>query len=88
METISQATSVLLARLPVQRLNEIAQAGRFEAPVSGGDLMFAPYDLPAIESGVCVSCEADTVESSAGLSRCCGSQVAHPGPENDDRRDR
>lgn len=84
----SDATSVLLARLPVQRLNELAAEGRFEAPVSGDDLAAdlneAAWD---INPGVCVSCGADTREV-AGLSRCCGSSVAYPGPQLDDRRDR
>lgn len=87
MDQHSEATSVLLARLPVQRLNELAAEGRFEAPVSGDDLAFERADIAwTPETGVCVSCGADTVES-RGLSRCCGSRVAYPGPQLDDRRE-
>jgi hypothetical protein len=84
----SEATSVLLARLPVQRLNELAAEGRFEAPVSGDDLAFERADLAAfdIDGGVCVSCGADSAED-RGLSRCCGSALAFPAPVNDDRRE-
>lgn len=49
METLSEATTVLLGRLPVRRLNELAAEGRFEAPVSGDDLAFSRYDLGAIQ---------------------------------------
>lgn len=74
------ATSVLLERLPVQRLNELAEDGMFEAPVSGDDLA-SHRDV-----GVCVSCEGDTILA-GGLSLCCGSTVVFPGPESDDRRE-
>lgn len=37
------------------------------------------------EHAVCVSCGGDT-DAPDGLSRCCGSQVTYPGPENDDKR--
>jgi hypothetical protein len=84
----SEATSVLLARLPVARLNELAAEGRFEAPVSGDDLAFeqsmAAWNHHSL--GVCVSCGSDTTEV-AGLSRCCGSRVVYPAPEIDDRRE-
>jgi hypothetical protein len=84
----SEATSVLLARLPVARLNELTAEGRFEAPVSGDDLAFERADLAAFDigGGVCVSCGADAVED-RGLSRCCGSRLTFPGPVIDDRRE-
>lgn len=46
---LSESTTVLLGRLPVQRLNELAAEGRFEAPISGDDLAFARYDIGAIQ---------------------------------------
>lgn len=42
-----EATSVLLSQLPVERLNDLAADGTFEAPVSGDDLAFRRYDIGA-----------------------------------------
>lgn len=80
MEHLSDATSVLLAHLPVRRLNELAAEDRFEAPVSGDDLAYRRAEL-----GQCVSCGDDTTLT-GGLSRCCGSEVLFLSPEIDDRR--
>ena len=91
----SEATSVLLSQIAVERLNDLAADGTFEAPVSGDDLAFRRADLgvnahptPQLaepEHAVCTSCGDDT-DAPDDLSRCCGSQVTYPGPENDDKR--
>jgi hypothetical protein len=45
MGSNTEQTSVLLASLPAERLNQLAEDGAFEAPVSGDDIAFLRADL-------------------------------------------
>lgn len=45
MDHLAEQTCVLLASLPAETLNQLAEDGDFEAPVSGDDIAFLRADI-------------------------------------------